>query len=42
MLHVINYYVKICQESTRNDTKIDVVNVVHRLARDVDIAKRRC
>ena len=22
--------------------KIDVVNVVHRLARDVDVAKRRC
>ena len=27
---------------TMLNTKIDVVNVVHRLARDVDVAKRRC
>ena len=30
------------QAATITTKKIDVVNVVHRLARDVDVAKRRC
>ena len=32
----------ICAENCMKMKKIDVVNVVHRLARDVDVAKRRC
>ena len=29
-------------QNSETCTKIDVVNIVHRLACDIDVAKRRC
>ena len=38
----MQYQIPHVESVKRNKIKIDVVDVVHRLAHDIDIAKRHC